>query len=213
MSDRPTRRRPAEVRALLLDAAAFVFAAKGFRGGSTAEIATAAGVSESALFRHFNTKADLFAAAAVEPFIAFMDDFARTWERRRAEGIAPGTLMREFVTELYDRVAESREIVQALLVSGDDAGVDAAQRALNGMFDTFRGIGEHWSRTRGIHIPGLEIHERILVGTVTSMVLFDRWFLCDDRGDPLPREAAIDALVDFAHHGAVQRGRELPRPD
>jgi AcrR family transcriptional regulator len=205
-----TRRRPAEVRALLLEAAAGVFAAKGFQAAGTAEIAAAAGVSESALFRHFGTKTDLFAAAAVEPFTQFMHDFAQVWQRQRAEGLEDGTLMREFVTELYDSVQSSREIVLALLIAEDDPdhpALLAARQAFTRLFAELQAIGEDWTASRGVTIPGIELHERILIGMVTSMVLFDRWFLADADGRPLPREVALEALIDFAHYGASQRAR------
>jgi AcrR family transcriptional regulator len=209
-----TRRRPAEVRALLLEAAGAVFASKGFQAAGTAEIAAAAGVSESALFRHFATKDDLFAAAAVEPFVAFMDEFAEVWERQRADGLERGSLMREFVTELYDHVQASREIVLALLITSADPqrpALAAARQAFTRLFADLQAIGEDWTSAQGVTIPRLELHERILIGTVTSMVVFDHWFLAGDDGRPLPREAAIDALIDFAHYGASQRARRLAR--
>jgi AcrR family transcriptional regulator len=210
-----TRRRPAEVRRLVLDAARELFATKGFQGASTSEIASAAGVSESALFRHFETKADLFAAAVVEPFTAFMDEFAGIWERRRDEGRVPGELMREFVSELYDTVQARRGVVKALLATDDDPdhpAFAAARQGFQRMFAEFEAIGKDWSATQGVTIPGLELHERILVGMVTSLALFDRWFLATADGEPLPRERAIDALVDFAEHGAVQADRATQAP-
>ena len=45
-----------------IDAALHLFSSSGFRGTSTRAIAEAAGVSEALLFRHFPTKADLYAA-------------------------------------------------------------------------------------------------------------------------------------------------------
>jgi TetR/AcrR family transcriptional regulator len=45
-----------------IDAALHLFSSSGFRGTSTRAIAEAAGVSEALLFRHFPSKADLYAA-------------------------------------------------------------------------------------------------------------------------------------------------------
>ena len=100
-----------EVRVLLVGAAQQVFAARGYRGATTAEIAAVAGVSESALFRHFATKTDLFATAALVPFTEFMTGFAAVWERQRGADVQTGTFMRTFVTELFDHVQTSRDIV------------------------------------------------------------------------------------------------------
>ncbi|MFI7707853.1 TetR family transcriptional regulator [Nonomuraea sp. NPDC049480] len=53
----------AETRARLLRAAADVFARSGYDGTRVADIATAAGVSNGALYAHFGSKADLLVAA------------------------------------------------------------------------------------------------------------------------------------------------------
>jgi AcrR family transcriptional regulator len=53
----------AETRARLLRAAADVFAARGYEGTRVADIAAAAGVSNSALYAHFGSKAELLVAA------------------------------------------------------------------------------------------------------------------------------------------------------
>lgn len=49
-------------RKQLLDAAVQVFAEKGFRGATTAQLARAAGVTEPILYRHFPSKQALFVA-------------------------------------------------------------------------------------------------------------------------------------------------------
>src|SRR5262245_39119268 len=49
-------------RQQFIDAAVRLFSSSGFRGTSTRAIAGAAGVSEALLFRHFPSKADLYAA-------------------------------------------------------------------------------------------------------------------------------------------------------
>ncbi|MFQ5960177.1 MAG: TetR/AcrR family transcriptional regulator [Candidatus Methylomirabilales bacterium] len=51
-----------ERRQQIIDAAATLFAQKGFRGTTTREIAGAVGVSEAALFKYFRNKEDLYSA-------------------------------------------------------------------------------------------------------------------------------------------------------
>ncbi len=65
---RKRRRRPTsqERQAGLIAAAASLFAAKGFNGTTTKEIARAAGVSEALVFKHFPTKRALYAAILAE---------------------------------------------------------------------------------------------------------------------------------------------------
>jgi AcrR family transcriptional regulator len=55
-----------ERQAGLIAAAASLFAAKGFNGTTTKEIAKAAGVSEALVFKHFPTKRALYAAILAE---------------------------------------------------------------------------------------------------------------------------------------------------
>ena len=54
---------PAETRQRLLAAAAEAFAERGYDGTRVADIASAAGVSNGALYAHFGSKAELLVAA------------------------------------------------------------------------------------------------------------------------------------------------------
>ena len=51
-----------ERRAAIVETAVELFAAKGFSGTTTRELATAVGVSEPVLYQHFKAKSDLYAA-------------------------------------------------------------------------------------------------------------------------------------------------------
>ncbi|CAN5783136.1 hypothetical protein BH11PLA1_BH11PLA1_24210 [soil metagenome] len=56
-----SKRLPAAARKVqLLDAAAQVFAARGYTGTTTSELAKAAGVSEPIIYRHFKSKKEMF---------------------------------------------------------------------------------------------------------------------------------------------------------
>ncbi len=55
-----------ERRNQLIDSAINLFGQRGFSGTTTKSLALAAGVSEATIFKHFPTKADLYAAAAFE---------------------------------------------------------------------------------------------------------------------------------------------------
>lgn len=63
---RPSRTSSRERQAILISAAATLFAAKGFKGTTTKEIAKATGVSEALLFKYFPTKRALYAAILAE---------------------------------------------------------------------------------------------------------------------------------------------------
>lgn len=82
---RPKNQRKAsgqERQAGIITAAASLFAARGFKGTTTKEIAKAAGCSEALVFKHFPTKRALYAAILAEkaPFselLAAVDDAAK----------------------------------------------------------------------------------------------------------------------------------------
>ncbi len=57
-----TRLPAAKRKTQLLEAAAKVFASRGYSGTTTAELAKAAGVSEPIIYRHFESKRDMFIA-------------------------------------------------------------------------------------------------------------------------------------------------------
>ncbi|MFN0010552.1 MAG: TetR/AcrR family transcriptional regulator [Phycisphaerales bacterium] len=62
-SSSPSSRLPAEKRkSQLLDAAAQVFARRGYAGTTTAELAKEAGITEPIIYRHFKGKRELFVA-------------------------------------------------------------------------------------------------------------------------------------------------------
>jgi AcrR family transcriptional regulator len=68
---KPTRQQPTrssghQRQASLISTAASLFAANGFRGTTTKQIALAAGVSEALLFKHFPTKRALYTAILSE---------------------------------------------------------------------------------------------------------------------------------------------------
>lgn len=73
---RPTDRSPVQTRDTLLDTARDVFAERGYAGASTTEIVKRAGMSPSALYHHYGSKAGLYAAVlrdSIDRIIAGMD--------------------------------------------------------------------------------------------------------------------------------------------
>jgi AcrR family transcriptional regulator len=115
------RRSSSEVRLLLLSAARERFAAKGFGGATTQEIADYAGVAEGALFRHFPTKQVLFEAAVLEPFAEFLARYTEGWKDLPLSRSTPERILRQYAAELYDLVCEHRDLFAALMAHGLDS--------------------------------------------------------------------------------------------
>lgn len=73
MSETRARERTAESRERILDSAAHVFAAYGFRHATFEEIAAGAGVSRTLLYRHFDGKTDLLRAVRERALTAWAE--------------------------------------------------------------------------------------------------------------------------------------------
>jgi AcrR family transcriptional regulator len=111
------RRPRGEPRRLLLDAARTLFARQDYRSTTTREIATAAGVTEHLLFRHFGSKAALFREALVLPFTSFVDEFGRTWQSVNHAEAVEEELTSHFVSQLYDVFVKHQGLLLTLMAS------------------------------------------------------------------------------------------------
>jgi AcrR family transcriptional regulator len=78
-----TRKSQVERREEILEAATSAFAARGFHGASTEEIARAAGISQPYVFRLFGTKQELFKAVVQRCFRETLEMFQRAAEGKR----------------------------------------------------------------------------------------------------------------------------------
>lgn len=115
----------ADTRARLLEAAAEVFATQGYAGTRVSDIATAAGVSNSALYAHFDSKAELLVAAL------------QAHGRQRLAGMFttnPDRSMAELFIELGSGLPRQQDargslVVQALSAARRDADVAALMRS------------------------------------------------------------------------------------
>jgi AcrR family transcriptional regulator len=146
----------ADTRSRLLQAAADVFAERGYEGTRVADIAAAAGVSNGALYAHFASKAellvaalrthgrrvlaDMFAADPGRPVTDLLLDIGRQLPRRRdAQGYLlvealvaarrdkeVARPMRDYVGERADWLADLMRVAQA----GDEIDGDLSPGAL-----------------------------------------------------------------------------------
>lgn len=115
----------ADTKAGLLAAAAEVFAAQGYAGTRVCDIATAAGVSNSALYAHFSSKAELLVAAL------------QAHGRQRLAGMFtanPDRSMAELLVELGSGLPRHQDargslVVQALVAARLDPDVAALMRS------------------------------------------------------------------------------------
>jgi AcrR family transcriptional regulator len=140
-----TRLAATDRRAAIVEAALAVFSERTYRGATTAEIARAAGVTEPILYRHFESKRDLFLACVdevwrrlreeVESEIAAEPDPAgwvlavpRAIAALRRKGLAPTQLWLHALTEATDD-EEIRRHFRRDLRDAHDYVADVLRRA------------------------------------------------------------------------------------
>ena len=215
MSSPPQRRRrPAEVRAALLAEASRSFAAKGFGGSRTAEIAASAGASESTLFAHFPTKADLFAAATLEPFVDFASGMDHLIAARRDVVDRDEEVALRYIRDLYDHVVANRDSIRTLLALSHDPDAEvlvaAAQQRFHSVLDELTGVAAHWAGETGRDIPRIEMRVRTTFAMIVAIGLYDSWFIPPDAG--FGRDTIVRELAGVVLRGAVtgERAPELP---
>jgi AcrR family transcriptional regulator len=204
----PTRqiRRPsAVIRGLLLDSARQLFAAKGYAGASTREIAEQAGVREALIFRHFGNKAGLFRAAVVDPFRGIIEGFVDDWEAtHESNTMTTHELTGAWITSLHALMREHRELVIALITANafdedaEDGGMpitDAFARPIRRL-ETFTrremaGRGLATDPTIGV---------RATFGMVMAMAVLDDWFFAGVTRRPAT-EAVTREMTDIVVFG------------
>ncbi|GAA0622555.1 hypothetical protein GCM10009547_26870 [Sporichthya brevicatena] len=193
------RRSSVEVRRELLRAAETVFAEKGYAAATSRDLARAAGVSESVLYRHFGSKSGLFAEAVVAPFADVLEAFPGMIARTVSQPFEVEQLMRLFLSELLAQLGSHRRTLRMFLAVEDQ--LDEETRALfydrfNTVITKLAEIVEPQSRRfdRPVNPLGTDGNVRATFGLVLSFVLLDDWLLPPDR-------PTTDELLD--HLGAV----------
>jgi AcrR family transcriptional regulator len=198
-----TRRSTAEVQRLILEAATKVFNRNGYELTTTDDIAVEAGVARSVLFRHFATKADLFQAAQLQPFLDLVTTFKESLEAEIDELWDEERLMRTVVAMVYDSFREHRNgILGMASIQGFDGDANReAQKVLNQAFADVTELSLAENERRGWPPQqNLELSIRIVIGMVASMAVLEPLFVSQGRKRP-SRNQLINQLTAVALHG------------
>jgi AcrR family transcriptional regulator len=200
---RATRRSTAEVRELILTAAAGEFAAQGFESTTMRTVADAAQISPSVLHRHFPSKDRLFAATTLTPFFASVEEFATSWQTQRDLPRSEQEVMAELIGDLYRHLSEHRLTLVRLISmhgTGDGELVDALRDGLAQVIRALQPIGEQESALRGWFSPdAVERAVSMTMMLVTGLVLMRPWVETD-----ADEEQLVQAVTSYALHGIRQ---------
>ncbi len=168
--DRTERR--ARTRAQLLDAAARVYARRGFDGATLDEVAEEAGFTKGAVYDHFGSKERLLLAlldehlsAQIAEQIALFDPSAETAERPRAGAD-------RWMKELEDDPCAFRLFVEAWVHAQRDEELRGRVAAgMEAWRSTFRSLGSARTETRAPHALLEQVANVMLaLGTGLGMV-------------------------------------------
>ena len=205
-----SRRAPDEVRRLLLESARSLFAAKGYAGASTRDIATQAGVSEALLFRHFGTKAKLFERAILDPINDFIHQYVEQWKARTAADHTPEGISFAYVDGFYRLLSENRELVLALVTAQAYESIKELNEAspLSRLMDELEQVAGREAELRGFKFD-VHISTRLVAGMVMSMALLDEWLFPSGKRRP-SRQRIVNEMVAFMLHGLAHRNEAEP---
>ena len=204
------RRAPEEVRRLLLESARSLFAAKGYAGASTRDIAVKAGVSEALLFRHFGTKAKLFERAILDPINTFIHEYVEQWQARTAADHTPEGISFAYVDGFYRLLSENRELVLALVTAQAYESIKELNEAspLSRLMDELEQVAGREAELRGYEFD-VHIATRLVAGMVMSMALLDEWLFPTGKRRP-SRQRIVNEMVAFMVHGLAHRHEAEP---
>jgi AcrR family transcriptional regulator len=198
---RSTRRRPSEVRALLVEAAAAEFAARGVHAVTTRDICRRAGVSLSVMYRHFDDKTALFREAMLTPLTGFAEEFTVTWAAQREEPWDAYRLMRSFVASLHGSLVTRRDSLVALMSATHHEEWDVVrelQSSIARMFEDLTIIGNAEAEQRGwFSTERLDLAIRLIVGQILGFIAFESLLLAGSSPDTTTEQMLdeIAALV------------------
>jgi AcrR family transcriptional regulator len=199
--DRPPTARGRARRERLLDATAQLVAERGFHGVGISDIGAAAGVTGSAIYRHFATKTELLVAVLDRVVDGLLD---------RAEGIVatsddPATTLDALIDAHVAFALRDRAILQVYAQEAHTLPPDDRRRLRR----TQRRYVEHWAAVLVAACPGLDpdvarVRVQATFGLVNSVADLSTP-LADDELATLLRTSARAALLAGAITPATRR--------
>ena len=200
-SARKTRQKGDVARDKIVAAARELFAERGYARTTTRDIANRAQSSEVLLFRYFQSKANLFREAIVDPFDALLKTFLDAQMANPGPGPFAGS--EDFVGRLFGVFSEHRDILFTL-ISTRLYETGAAEEQVNavGFKEYFQVAVERIEgelNTLGVKpIVSPEISSRISFVAVVATALFHDWIF---SGTTIGRHDLVVALNRFIISG------------
>jgi AcrR family transcriptional regulator len=188
----------------IITSAMELFAKKGFRGTTTRDLATHAGINEAIIFRHFNTKEELYRAIiehkAVEGNDARIEEFRRLAETKDDEqffqAVGRGFLQKHETDATFLR----------LLLFSALEGHELSEMFVSSMAAR-RPIAEYIQRRidEGAFRPmDAQLSARALLGMFAGFILWQEIFGMKQK-DPSDREDVVRTFVSIFLSGIAKK--------
>ena len=162
-----------ETRTKIVSSAKTLFIRQGFKGTSTRQISEAAGISEMTLFRHFQSKDEIF-NAVLQPVVDYLDNL------QIDEGEHYTVQVRELLQNRLSFLCEERELVRFAIMEGflNPGGLNPAEEAAKKIGNLLAPVGGEKQ----------ELYVRLIMGYVLT------WIFLPDTCEENPH---LDELVEL----------------
>lgn len=156
-------------RQKIMDAAAQIFARKGYHQTNVTEIARAAGVGHSTFYIYFPSKMALFTECVER---VFQEMFAGVWEEIKGEKNPIERIRKrgEAVLKSYPQFIEMMSVVKS--VEEDEPGLEAKKREIyRSIVETVKRDLENATEAGLLQVADVEVAAYLLVGFLESALL------------------------------------------
>jgi AcrR family transcriptional regulator len=194
---RRKRRSREDVAARLCNAARQLFAERGFAATTTKEIALAADVSETLLFRYYGSKAVLFEEIISGPINRMMSEFAvrHRDERGRKDRDA---VVRRYVTKLFEILSQNDELFKAAVSTPQQSDTHRGPRS-HGLERYFSEAVTHLEMDYAREAHKLDfdprIGARLAFGMIASAVLLRDWLFPQEKWSDTAITSALEHMI------------------
>jgi AcrR family transcriptional regulator len=177
----------------ILDAARRVFAQRGFRGTTIADIAEAAGIALGTIYLYFPSKEDVFAALNQR-----LQEIISTAVSQTPAGMSLEDATRDRVANVFAACGENRDLVRLVVLNTDPES--AVMRRMREADDDrsqplIRGIAA-LIRTGTIRSGEAAIMTKLVIGLV-SIAVYQAFVLTDGTDADKYRDACADMIVAY----------------
>jgi AcrR family transcriptional regulator len=202
------RRNPAELRALLLEAARKEFGENGYSSTTNRDVAETAGVALSVLYRHFESKADLFSEAVLEPFVRGFEKLGNDWLGQLGEPLADEQLMEVFIRDIYANLTANQTALDQLLFGRaelTDAMSERIRIAFERLMTQLRLMTELETRRRDwMSSEGVDMAVRVLMSMMMGMSSYS-WILLPGGKGQSDSDHVIEGMVKLGLWGMTKQ--------